>query len=366
MAMAVIPAGIAVGGAVANKANKQGTSTASADGNMILGGTRIGNETEEQYRNRINQTDQSFNIGQYAPGGQVNMPLYGEDPRLVGQYANNAAGMGGSFWQEAQDPYGSMAYENQELSNREAQSRDYDQAGAMELARGAAMGQAPSAAAYQMQAGLNAAGAQQAAQAGGARGAAGLAMAQGNAASNVANMQQNAFTAAGQLRAQEMAEARGLYGGLAGQMRQQDQNRLGMGNQMSQFNSTIGLQRQMGFGNMALGANQQAYGIYNQADQNAIQKMGIMSQGKIAQNQLQAAQAEANKQRDEMANQRLWGAAATGTTAAGQAFSGMGNSQPAPAPPPPNAYVPTGGNNPYQMGYGAGSSATGSGGRFAP
>lgn len=146
---------------------------------------------------------------------------------------------------------GPQARENQTLSNREALTRGWDQAGALQLSREAAMGQAPSQAAYQMQQGLNQAQASQAGMAGGARGAAGLALAQGNAAANTANLQSEAYNQAAQLRAGEMAQARGMYGQLAGQMREQDLARLQMGNQMGQFNAGLNDQYRLGMGNLS-------------------------------------------------------------------------------------------------------------------
>lgn len=111
------------------------------------------------------------------------------------------------------------------------------QSNALGLAQQAAQGNAPSAAQYMMNSGLNTAMANQQAIAGGARGAAGLALAGGNMAGNNAAMQSQAFNQGGQLRAQEMATARDQYGNLATGQRGQDQSRIGQGNQMSQFNA---------------------------------------------------------------------------------------------------------------------------------
>lgn len=78
----------------------------------------------------------------------------------------------------------------------------------MQLAQQAATGQAPSVAQAQLQQGLNAANATQQGAAGGARGPAGLAMAQMNANANMAQNQQAVSGQAAQLRAQEMATGR--------------------------------------------------------------------------------------------------------------------------------------------------------------
>lgn len=199
-------------------------------------------------------------------------------------------GMGGSqrnadyAYNQAYFDRGPQAQENQTLSDREASSRYGDQSGAIQLAREAAMGQAPSEAAYAMQAGLNQSNAMQTAMAGGARGAAGIATAQGNAAGNVANSNQIAFNEAGRLRAQEMANARGLYGGLSGQQREQDLNRLGQGNQMSQFNAGLNDQYRMGMLGASNQAGQVGQGWYGQA-QNPYNQQGQMD---AQQQQLQA------------------------------------------------------------------------------
>lgn len=179
------------------------------------------------------------------------------------------AGMGGSWAlgqaMGAQDR-GPMANEAQWLSDQEYGARNGDQAGSLQLSREAAMGMAPSEAAFMMQQGLDKASAQQAAQAGGARGAAALAQAQGNAASNVANMQQQAFSNAGQLRANEMAQARAQYGQQAGQMRAQDQQRLQMGNQMSQYNAGLNDSYGIGMAGSAATFGQTGQGWYKGAN----------------------------------------------------------------------------------------------------
>ncbi len=174
----------------------------------------------------------------------VNQQYWGGNPMSPREHYNEGSRLGGAAAGQAHEGWDYMmangpgqGQENQELSDLEFGTRQYDQAGAMQLQREAAMGQAPSEAAYMMQRGLDQGLASQQAQMGGARGAAGLALAGGNAMANSANMQNQAFTNAGQLRAGEMAQARGAYGDMANQMRAQDQSRLGQGNAMSQFNA---------------------------------------------------------------------------------------------------------------------------------
>jgi hypothetical protein len=210
---------------------------------------------------------------------------------------------------EAQRDRGPQALESALHSQNEANSRNHDQAGALQLAREAAMGMAPSEAAYMMQRGLDQSTAQQAAMAGGARGAAGLATAQTNAGANVANMQQNTFTQAGQLRAQEMAAGRGLYGGLAGQQREQDQQRLGMSNQMGQFNAQNNDAYRLGMAGTAAQFDGQSQGWHDRAtspyDKQA--QLDSQYQGQRADAYHNAAALAAGK--DQAANDRadMWG-----------------------------------------------------------
>ncbi len=182
--------------------------------------------------------------------------------------ANNAMNAGYNNPNEAfqgKENYGQVA---NEYASRGIQGN------ALGLAQSAAQGDQPSAAQYMMNSGLNTAMANQQAIAGGARGAGGLALAGGNMAANQANLQSQAFNQGGQLRAQEMAQARDAYGNLAGQQRSQDQARLGQGNQMSQFNAgqrqTAGMADKVNdinyrqaMGNISIGQGNVANGAVN-------------------------------------------------------------------------------------------------------
>jgi len=192
----------------------------------------------------------------------------GGDPGAAERMAESAragreqAGMGGS-WAMGQAIEGGMqAQENPWLTDQESMSRGYDQAGSMDLMRQAAMGQAPSEAAYMLQSGLDKAANQQTALAGGARGAAALAGAQSGAAANTAALQSNAFSQAGQLRANEMAQARGAYNNAANTMRGQDQARIGQNSQMSQFNAGNTNQYRLGMGQLNNQYGQQQQGWF--------------------------------------------------------------------------------------------------------
>ena len=173
----------------------------------------------------------------------------------------------GASWaqQEMMRDRGPQAYENQFLSNNEATSRGYHQEGALNFAMQGMMGNQPSEAAYMLQGGLDKAIAGQQAMAGGARGGAGMALAQGNMGANAAALQNQAFNQAGQLRAGEISNYANMYGQLAGQQRQQDQGRLGMGNQMSQFNANQNDQYKFGMANAANQYGQQGQGWYQGA-----------------------------------------------------------------------------------------------------
>lgn len=182
---------------------------------------------------------------------------FGGDPNAAANWSNDAL-QRSKYQDESDDWYrnaavdaqGRLVTENAQLAGNEGLSRG-EQQGATDLARDAAMGNAPSEAAYLMQHGLNQGVAQQQSQMASARGAGALANAQGNASANIAAMQNNTYTQAGALRAQEMAQARGMYGSLAGQMRGADQARLGQSNQMAQFNRQANDQYSLGLGNLA-------------------------------------------------------------------------------------------------------------------
>jgi hypothetical protein len=131
-----------------------------------------------------------------TPGAQYNM----------GDYDN---GMGGIFGEAEQEGRGLTV-------------------DALGLARTAATGGAPSAAAILGQQGLDRAASEQQSLAASARGPAALAMAQQQAAYNTANMQQQGAGQMAAMRAQEMDQARQRYLEGTGLMRSQDQGRLGM------------------------------------------------------------------------------------------------------------------------------------------
>jgi hypothetical protein len=155
-------------------------------------------------------------------------------------YADSHAALGQSR--------GATAFEDQGLSDNEASGAGGHQQGAIGLAGTLARGQVPSQAAMQLQAGLNQGMSQQQSMAASARGGAALAVARPNADANIAAMQQSAFTQGGLLRSRDMAAGRGMLGTGLGQMQEQDQRRLGMANQLGQYNAEANDRFSLGMG----------------------------------------------------------------------------------------------------------------------
>lgn len=281
--------------------------------------------------------------GQYGADAIADMGFNRMGTAESGQaFARKEAGYAAGQMQGKRGP---QAFENQDLADRESMGRYGDQNGALQLSREAAMGMAPSAAAYQMQAGLDRGLASQQAMQGSARGAAGIALAGGNAAANTANLQNQAFTQAGELRANEMAQGRSQYGGLAGQQRDQDLQRLGQGSQMSQYNAGLNDQYKMGMGQLGVGyagaANQygqQAQGWMDRGthayDQQMQGDMNNENNSASAYNQHQsllAAQAQAKADAKQAAYQNKMGIAGTIVHGFSSAIPGSGGGG---TPPP--------------------------------
>lgn len=258
------------------------TAGAYSAAKAATGGTSLLSKGGDAVDDFMSQGQNTFQAQPYqaAPvnwGGEGGADAWAQGG-LIG--SRNASQQGNYAFGQMQGNRGPQAWENADLANREAQTRGGDQAGALQLSREAAMGMAPSEAAYQMQQGLDRGIATQQAQMGSARGAAGVAMAGANAANNTANLQNQTFMQAGQLRAQEMAQARGAYNDMSNQVRGQDQNRLGQGNQMSQFNAGANDQYKLGMGGLANQFGNQAQGWYNGAQNPYNQQGSIDNQGR--------------------------------------------------------------------------------------
>lgn len=301
------------------------------DGDATAG---VGGFFEKQMNDFNNVGKNKYQNQNYTPGEVNYGGQYGADGIAQMGFDRMGYSNGAQGWQnrESQRNRGPQAFENQELSDREAASRYGDQDGSIMLAREAAMGQAPSVAAYQMQAGLDRAMAQQSAMAGGARGAGGIAMAGANAAASGAAMQNQAYQGAGMLRAQEMADGRALYGNLAGQQRGQDQNRLQMGNQMSQYNAGANDNYRLGMGGLANQTGQTGQGWY-QAAQNPYNQQGQMDMGReqIAADSFNQGQArvagvsQANADARAAQEAKKWGLLGTGMDVAGKGIAAGGS-----------------------------------------
>lgn len=237
---------------------------------------------------------------------------YANDARDDAAQQETQAGMGGTWAQnQMMEDRGPQAQESAYYADREATARDYDQAGALQLSREAAMGMAPSEAAYQLQAGLNQASQQQAQIAGGARGSAALALAQQNAAGQVGNLQGQAFTEAGRLRAQEMAAARQQYMQGAENMRAQDQQRMAQTNQMGQYNAGANDQYSLGMGNLANQFGNQQLGARGQEIGVAMGQQEAQAREHGRSEALNAGVSQANSDNEKDRNNALWGMGAT-------------------------------------------------------
>lgn len=154
--------------------------------------------------------------------------------------------------QQSQTGTGQQATVDPRLAGNAGSGAGGNQQQAVGLARAMAYGNSPSVAAYQLQAGLDQASRQQQAMSRSARGGAALATAGRDGAANTSNLQQNAFTQGGLLRAQDMAQGRSMYGSMLGQQREQNSALLGMQNEMNQFNAQQQDKYRLGMGQAGL------------------------------------------------------------------------------------------------------------------
>ncbi len=211
------------------------------DGKIVIGNTSPANY------------GQTTNYGQYGTGsigarneawhqGEFNDSAEGK----IAGATNVANGM-------AQGEGHTIGTQDAGAANNAASGANGNQAGAIELARRMAMGSQPSQGAMQMQQGLNQASAQQSSMAAGARGSAAMATAGANRAANVSNLQQNAYSGAGMLRSQEMAQGRGMYSSLVNDKRGQDAETLGEADRVGMANAKSYDDYRLGAGNAAVG-----------------------------------------------------------------------------------------------------------------
>ena len=185
-----------------------------------------------------------------------------------GQQASNASGLANSISNMNGDR-GPQSVENSVLSGRESATRN-EQGKALNLSMQAAMGGAPSAAAYNQKLSENKIASGLSGMQGQAKGLAGLGSAQISGNATAGELAGDGAFKAGMGRSNEIGNAIGTYGAQAGQVRGQDLTRLGMSNQNNLFNT--GLNNEWKVGNANLAAGQANLG--NSQDQMDQQWMG--------------------------------------------------------------------------------------------
>jgi hypothetical protein len=207
------------------------------------------------------------------------------------QIAGNAMGEADRLQKQGRRMDGRRAYRQDwtesDAYGQQAQGARDTQLDAVNLAQAAAYGNAPSAA---QSLGQNMLDQSLQAQMAGAASARGGALAQAAAARGAASqagvMQMQGANQLAAMRAQEMAQARGDYSQMAGQMRGQDfqaqqiaQQKVAARTQNQQFQRSLNQQGQMGYEGMAqgvygqqLGANVQVTGMEAQAEQAELQR----------------------------------------------------------------------------------------------
>lgn len=196
---------------------------------------------------------------------------------------------------DAQKRQGEQVHNNvADADYGQSQQARGSQGDALELMRQAASGQTQSVAQLQQQQGMQDAMKSQMAMAGAARGGpTSMALAQHSAAINAGNIQQDAVNGASQLRAQEMAQARGAYGQMSNDLRNTDLSSRGQSAQQAQYQAGLNAQQraqndQYGMGLLGLGQNasqfsQQGQTNANNADLQAQQiNAGIAAQNATA------------------------------------------------------------------------------------
>ncbi len=206
---------------------------------------------------------QAYNPGSAEVGGGAGNGQFYHDQALGrmhegdAAYAANEAAMGRSIANMSADR-GVVSPENDALLRREGQSRD-QQAQGLDMQREAAMGGAPSAAAFQTRMAMNDNMAGQAAASGSARGLGALNGVQGVGAAGAGNSAGGIGMTGGMGRSKEMSDAVGMYGSNSGIMRQGDITRLRDGDTNSLGNAD--LNNNWKLGNAGLAAKQGQLGV---------------------------------------------------------------------------------------------------------
>jgi hypothetical protein len=165
------------------------------------------------------------------------------------QQASNSGAMAASLANMKGDR-GQVSPENAGLVATEAQGR-FEQGQALDIARDAAMGRAPSEAAAQTTLGMNDIMAGQAGAMGSARGLAGLGGVQNAGAAMGGLAAGNLAMQGGLGRSKEMGQALGMYGTQAGDMRAGDLGRVNQTNQNALHNQSLNDDWKIGNANLA-------------------------------------------------------------------------------------------------------------------
>lgn len=245
--------------------------------------------------------------------------------------AANEAAMGRSLGNMTGDR-GNIYNENFGL-NKQQQATRAQQIEALNLSRDAAMGRAPSEAAFQTRLGMNDVMARQSGAMGSARNLSALGGAQAIGSSMVGQSAGDLAMQGGLARSKEISDAIGMYGTQAGTVRDQDQARLGQNNQNAIFNAKANDAWKMGNGEL-LGKQGQLGVGYGGMDQEWMTEADRGTNKQFENDQRMAAKeagADADavgaalaKNREDKENRRQLanGAVTTGLTAVGTAFGG--------------------------------------------
>lgn len=288
----------------------------------------------------------SADVGGYVGGGKDIHDVYeAESHGNDAQQASNKGALGQSLANMTGDR--EVLQENATLAGREADSR-LQQGRALDVQRDAALGNAPSEAAYQTQIGMNDIAAGQGGAMGAARGLSALGGVQGVGAQTAGLAAGNLAMQGGMGRSGEIGKAIGMYGSSAGDMRSGDLGRVNQTNQMALTGQKLNDDWKLG--NAGLAAKQGQLGIaqgqmddayYNAGNEPAMRQLGydqemnaIQAGANLDSASMKRAGANAEADRNR---QLAGGAAAAGLTAigsfggplgtaAGGAVGGMANS----------------------------------------
>ena len=230
------------------------SAAAKLKGNLGGGGSQIverlieGGGTDDDARTRFD------NPGASDWAGEGGVAEYAERARQGAARNDNAQQINSDAFRNSLANMGAnrgdQSVEDPTLSGRAVSTRE-EQLRALALSRDAAMGNAPSAAAYQTSIGMGDVQSNQVANMGGARGLAGLTGAQTQGSASAGMAAGNVASQGGLARSKEIGDAIGMYGSQAGTVRDQDLSRLGQNSQNAMFNVKANDDWRIGSGNLA-------------------------------------------------------------------------------------------------------------------